>query len=166
MTLPADAVRVLEAALVAELTVLGPSGRPISYPLIPLFDGERIYMTSSILFSRKLEHIKADPKVAVSVSDPTATLVDGVASLHPVDEFVPITIQGDARVVEDDLHAGWMSLLPLWEAKEPVIRKFVRQRFGLPLFFERSVIEIVPRRVYVWRDGATEIVDIEEPVRA
>lgn len=165
MSLPADAARVLEAALVAELTVLGPGGGPISYPLIPLFDGERIYMTSSILFSRKLEHIKADPKVAVSVSDPSA-LVHGVASLHPVDDFVPITVQGDARVLEDDLHAGWMSLLPLWEAKEPVIGKFVRQRFGLPLFFERSVIEIVPRRVYVWRDGATEIVDIEERVRA
>ena len=138
---PEAAARVLDAALVAELTVVNAAGRPVTYPLIPLFDGERIYMTSSILFSRKLDHIKANPKVAVSVTDPTAA---------PGVEFVPVTVQGDARVVEDDLHSGWMDLLPLWEAKEPVIKKFVRQRFGLPLFFERSVIEITPRRVLLW----------------
>ena len=44
-------------------------------------------------------------------------------------------------------------VLPLWEAKEPVIKRFLRQRFGLPLFFERAVIEIVPRRVLVWPKG-------------
>lgn len=145
--------RVLDAALVAELTVVRPSGKLQSYPLIPLFDGKRIYMTSSVLFSRKLEHIKANPKVAVSVTDPVAT---------PIDDFVRVTVQGDARVVEDDLHDGWMSVLPLWEAKEPVMRKLVRQRFGLPLFFERSVIEITPRRVLLWRDEVAdpEVMDI------
>ncbi|HVM41120.1 MAG TPA: pyridoxamine 5'-phosphate oxidase family protein [Acidimicrobiia bacterium] len=152
--LPEAAERVLDAALVSELTVVDGRGRPVTYPLIPLYDGEKIYMTSSVLFSRKLEHIKANPKVAVSVTDAGAT---------PVDGFVRVTVQGDARVVEDDLHAGWESLLPLWEAKEPVIRKFVRQRFALPLFFERSIIEITPRRVLLWpHDGNPEVVEIEE----
>ncbi len=152
-TLPADVARILEAALVSELTVVN-GDRLVSYPLIPMFDGERILMTSSILFSRKLEHIKANPKVAVSVTDPDAT---------PVPDFIRVTVQGDARVIEDDLHAGWLSILPLWEAKEPVIRKFVRQRFGLPLFFERSIIEITPRRVLVWRDGAdgVRVIDVD-----
>ena len=36
---------------------------PVTYPLIPLWDGEHVYMTSSTLFSRKLEHIEANPKV-------------------------------------------------------------------------------------------------------
>ena len=67
--------RSLDAALVAELTVVDDRGRPVTYPLIPLYDGERIYMTSSTLFSRKLEHIKANPKVAVSVTDPVASAV-------------------------------------------------------------------------------------------
>ena len=143
--LPDDVARVLGAALVCELTVLD-GVRPVTYPLLPLFDGERIFVTSSILFSRKLEHVKANRKVAVSVTDPDAT---------PIEDFVPVTVQGDARVIEDDLHAGWLSILPLWEAKEPVIRKFVRQRFGLPLFFERSIIEITPRRAMVWRGGSS-----------
>jgi general stress protein 26 len=141
--LPEDAARVLEAALVCELSVVS-GNRVVTYPLIPLFDGERVFMTSSILFSRKLEHIKANPKVAVSVTDPEATAVR---------DFVRVTVQGDARVIEDDLHAGWLSLLPLWEAKEPAIGKLVRQRFGLPLFFERAIIEVTPRRVLLWRDG-------------
>ena len=51
-------------------------------------------------------------------------------------------IQGDARVVEDDVHEGWERLLPLWRAKEPAIDFFSKRRFGIPLFFERSVIEI------------------------
>lgn len=150
-TLPADAVRTLDAALVCELTVRTGEG-VVTYPLIPLRDGDRICMTSSVLFSRKLEHIKADPRVAVSVTDETAT---------PTDDFVRITIQGDARVIDDDLHEGWMDLVPLWERKEPVIRKFLRQRFGLPLFFERATIEVIPRRVLVWRDGSPEVFDID-----
>ena len=152
--LPDDAARILDAALVCELTVLS-GDRVVTYPLIPLFDGERIFMTSSVLFSRKLDHIKANPKVAVSVTDPTAT---------PVDRFARITIQGDARVIDDDLHAGWLSVLPMWERKEPVIRKFLRQRFGLPLFFERALIEVTPRRVLVWPQpgGWLEVHELQE----
>jgi hypothetical protein len=133
--------------------VLDRHERPVTYPLIPLFDGERIFMTSSVLFSRKLEHIKANPRVAVSVTDPVAT---------PVDEFARVTVQGDARVIEDDLNQGWLAVLPLWERKEPVIRKFVRQRFGLPLFFERAIIEVEARRALVWRElgGTPEVFDV------
>ncbi|HET8778132.1 MAG TPA: hypothetical protein VFN76_10765, partial [Candidatus Limnocylindria bacterium] len=58
--LPAQVERLLEVALVGELTVIGRNGRPITHPLIPLYDGERIYLHSSTLFSKKLEHIKRD----------------------------------------------------------------------------------------------------------
>lgn len=151
-TFPAVADRMLRAALVSELTVVDPRGRPVTYPLIPLWDGERIFMTSSVLFCRKLEHLKLNPRVSVSVTDPDA--VPGTA------EFVPVTVQGDARVIEDDLHEGWMSLLPLWREKEPVIDKFVKQRFALPLFFERSVMEITPRRVIVWDGDTPDVHDL------
>ncbi len=67
--------------------------------------------------------------------------------------FHRATIQGDARVVEDDVHEGWEQLLPLWRAKEPAIDFFLKRRFGIPLFFERSVIEITPHRVLWWEDG-------------
>jgi nitroimidazol reductase NimA-like FMN-containing flavoprotein (pyridoxamine 5'-phosphate oxidase superfamily) len=48
-----DAVEaLLDVALVGELTVVDRDGRPVTYPLIPLYDGEHIYLTSSALFSR------------------------------------------------------------------------------------------------------------------
>jgi len=144
--LPASVRALLDVALVGELTVVDGSGRPVTYPLIPLSDGSRIYLTSSVLFSRKLRHIKANPKVCLSLTDPVAV---------PADPFGRATIQGDARVVEDDLHEGWEKLLPLWRAKEPAIDFFLKKRFGIPLFFERSVIEITPRRVLWWEGGRT-----------
>jgi len=142
-TLPEPVERLLETALVGELTVVNPSGRPITYPLIPLYDGRHVYLTSSTLFSRKLEHIKANPRVAVSITDPVATGRQDRA-----------TIQGNARVIEEDPHGGWERLLPIWEKKEPSIVLFLKQRVALPLFFERSLIEITPRRVLYWPDGS------------
>ena len=145
-TMPTPVAELLESALVGELTVVDPRGRPVTYPLIPLWDGEKLYMTSSTLFSRKLEHVKGNPKVSVSITDPVA--VGG-----RVDRA---TIQGDARIIEDDPHGGWERLLPIWEAKEPSIVLFLKARVALPLFFERALIEITPRRVFYWTDGSAQ----------
>ncbi len=144
-TVPKPVTALLDAALVGELTVIDADGRPVTYPLIPLWDGERIYLTSSSLFSRKLEHIRGNPKVSVSITDPVA--VGG--------DLDRVTIQGDARVIEDDPHGGWERLLPIWEKKEPSIVYFLKARVALPLFFERALIEVTPRRILYWADGDT-----------
>ncbi len=145
--IPALVEELLSKALVAELTVISAKGEPTTHPLIPLWDGERIYLTSSVLFSRKLEHIKRNPKVALSISDPLAC--EGLTA--------SCSIQGDARVVEDDPHSTWESVLPLWRLKEPAIDFFLSKRFAFPLFFERSIIEITPKRVTYWPDGRPQI---------
>jgi general stress protein 26 len=145
--LPEPVEALLETALVSELTVVDPTGRPVTHPLIPLYDGELIYLTSSILFSKKLEHIKANPKVSLSISDPVAVKVD---------RFARATIQGDATVDDSDLHSGWERVLPLWRKKEPAIDIFLGKRVALPLFFERGVIEIRPRKAFLWEDGRTD----------
>ena len=142
-TLPEPVERLLETALVGELTVVNSAGRPITYPLIPLWDGQRVYLTSSTLFSRKVEHIKANPRVSLSITDPVAT-----------GRPDRVTIQGDARIIEEDPHGGWERLLPIWERKEPSIVAFLKARVALPLFFERLLIEITPRRVLYWPDGS------------
>ena len=141
--MPEPVAKLLEAALVGELTVVDGAGRPVTYPLIPLWDGERVYLTSSSLFSRKLEHIRGNPKVSLSITDPVA--VGGA-----IDRA---TIQGKARLIEEDPHGGWERLLPIWEKKEPSIVYFLTQRIALPLFFERALIEITPQRVLYWSDG-------------
>jgi hypothetical protein len=147
--LPVEIEEVLNSALAAELTVLDAKGRPVTYPLIPLYDGEKIYMHSSVLFSKKLEHIKRNPRVSVTITDPIA------ARIEP---FRRATIQGDARVIDDDLHHGWEeTILPLWIEKEPIIKKLIKQRFAMPLFWERAVIEITPRRAFLWREGRMDV---------
>lgn len=141
--LPEQVEALLDAALVGELSVARSDGRPVTYPLIPLYDGEHIYLTSSSLFSRKLEHIRRNAKVALSITDPVA--VGGRRDR--------LTVQGDARVIEDDPHGGWERLMPIWERKEPSIVAFLKQRVALPLFFERALIEINPVRALYWADG-------------
>ena len=142
-TMPTPVAELLEAALVGELTVVDRRGRPVTYPLIPLWDGARVYLTSSTLFSRKLEHIAGNHRVSLSITDPVA--VGGRTDRA--------TIQGDARVIAEDPHGGWERLLPIWERKEPSIVSFLKARVALPLFFERALIEITPRRVLYWPDG-------------
>ena len=147
--LPEPIEELLNSALVGELTVIDDLGRPVTHPLIPLYDGELIYMTSSVLFSRKLEHIKANGKVSLSITDPAAVSVD---------RFRRATIQGDATIDDTDLHAGWeRRVLPLWRKKEPAIDFFLGKRVALPLFFERGIIEIRPRRAFLWDDGRTDV---------
>lgn len=149
-TMPDPVARLIETALVGELTVIDRRGRPVTYPLIPLWDGERIYLTSSSLFSRKLEHIRGNPRVSLSITDPVA--IGGA-----VDRA---TIQGDACVIEEDPHGGWERLLPIWERKEPSIVFFLKARVALPLFFERALIEITPRRVFHWGAGDAAVAPV------
>jgi hypothetical protein len=60
-------------------------------------------------------------------------------------------------------------VLPLWRKKEPIIDEFLGKRVALPLFFERAVIEITPRRAFYWEDGDTtrapQVFELAEAVR-
>ena len=144
--LPYPVARLVDTALVGELTVIGADGRPITYPMIPMLWGERIFMTSSVLDSAKVGHIKANPRVSFSVtnSDATGTMAGRV------------TIQCDARVSEDDLHEGWERLIAGWSKKDPSIREMLASRLAFPLLLERILIELIPRKVWYWPDGNTE----------
>jgi nitroimidazol reductase NimA-like FMN-containing flavoprotein (pyridoxamine 5'-phosphate oxidase superfamily) len=147
--LPQEAEDVFRRALVCEFTVIDSAGRPITHPMIPLYDEDKIYLHSSILFSKKLDHVKANPKVSVAVTDLGAT--HGEPLTHRV------TVQGDAVVVDDDPHTTWQRILPFWIEKEPIVKEFYAKRVALPLFWERAIIEITPRRVLVWPRGRTDV---------
>lgn len=146
--LPKPVEEVLNEALVCEFTVVSREGRPITHPMIPLYDGERIYLHSSILFSKKLEHLRNNPRVSLAITD------QGATHGEPLD--LRVTIQGDATVHDEDPHSIWKRILPLWIAKEPIVEKFYKMRVALPLFWQRGLIEVVPRRVFVWEEGRTD----------
>lgn len=144
--LPVESREVLESALVCEFTVVSPSGRPITHPLLPLYDSQdgRLFVTSSVLFSKKLDHIKRNPKVSALFSHRAGIRVS---------PYRILLVQGNAKVAEEDIHHGWERLLPLWRKKEPYIDSFVKMRYALPLFWERSVMELSPTKVYSWPKG-------------
>ena len=150
--IPEPVERLLDAALVGELTVVDGRGRPVTYPLIPLYDGESIYLTSSACSAESSSTSARTRRCRCRSPIPVA--VGG--------ETDRATIQGDARVIEDDPHGGWERLLPIWEAKEPAIVAFLKERVALPLFFERALIEITPRRVLYWADGDTGTVPADQ----
>ena len=146
--LPDPVERLLEVALVGEFTVIGRQGQPVTHPLIPLYSDGKVYLHSSTLFSKKLEHIKRDPRVSLAITDPVATRGNRDRA----------TIQGIARLIEEDPHSDWERLiLELWRRKEPVIDDFLKVRVALPLFFERAVIEVTPARCLYWADGRTDL---------
>ena len=145
---PENIERILNAALVGELTVINAAGRPVTHPMIPLYDGEKLYFHSSILFSKKLAHVRSNPHVSVSITDLSATHGD------PIPDRV--TIQGDAVLYEGELHEEWQRIMPLWTAKEPIVTMFYAKRVALPLFWERVIIEVTPRRALLWPGGRTD----------
>lgn len=147
--LPRPIEDVLNAALVCEFTVIDSERRPVTHPMLPLYDSGKIYMTSSALFSKKLDHIRRNPKVAIAVTDLGAT--------HGERLEYRVTVQGDASVIEDDPHTTWQRVMPLWQRKEPIIEMFYSKRVALPLFWERALIEVTPRRVMVWKQGNTRV---------
>jgi len=142
-------LETLENALICEFTVISPTGRPITHPLLPLYDSDesRLYVTSSVLFSKKLDHIKKNPKVSALFSNR-----EGIR----VSPYRTVLVKGNAKVGEEDIHHGWEKLLPLWRKKEPFIDNFVKMRYALPLFWDRSIIEINPTKLYLWPRGDTD----------
>jgi general stress protein 26 len=145
-SLPYPVARLIDAALVGELTVIGTDGRPTTYPMIPLLWGDRIFVTSSVVDCAKFAHIKRNPRVSFSITDTGAS------------GSIPgrVTIQCDARVSEDDLHAGWERLFHNWASKDPAILSEFNARLGFPLLFERALIELTPRKTWFWPDGRTD----------
>jgi general stress protein 26 len=146
--LPPSVEDVLNAALVSEFTVVTAAGRPVSHPMIPLYDGEKMYLHSSILFSKKLAHVRENPKVSIAITDLNATHGEPLRSR--------VTVQGDAVLYEGNVHEEWQRILPLWEAKEPIVKMFYAKRVALPLFWERVIIEVTPRRALLWEGGNTD----------
>ncbi|MCS7094290.1 MAG: pyridoxamine 5'-phosphate oxidase family protein [Thaumarchaeota archaeon] len=144
-SIPPEVEEVFENALVALLTTVNERSEPVTHPMLPLYEKGtgRIYFTSSVLFSKKLEHIKRNSKVSVHFS---------VEEFMRTGKVKAITVRGRARVDESDLSKGWMRLLTLWRKKEPYIDAYLKQRFAFPLFWERAVIEVVPEELVVWKD--------------
>jgi general stress protein 26 len=151
--LPEAIEKLFEEALVAEFATIDHHGIIHVHPMLPLYKKGQGYLvfTSSILFSKKVEYIRENPKVSVFFNNEA-----GVRTK----EYFPVLVKGLASYDDSDIHEKWMKYLDLWKRKEPYIGKLLKQRFALPLFWERVIIEVKPIKIYAWRNGAIN----EEPI--
>ncbi len=137
---------VFERYLICEFTTIS-GGKPVTFPLLYFYDVEsgRFTVTSSILFSKKVEHVKNNPKVSLLFSNPEGSGIGRHAVL----------VQGVASCEDSDLDHGWERFLPYWRKKEPYIDAFLAEREKFGWFWKRIVIQVDPRKIMAWKNGST-----------
>src|SRR3989475_8370374 len=120
---------------------------PVTLPLRFFYNENqhRFFVTSSILFSRKIEHMKKNPKVSLLFSNPEGSGI----------EKQVVLVQGIAKCDDSDLDHGWERYLPMWRKKEPYIDGFLAAREQFAWFWKRIVVEVEPRKILAWKNGDT-----------
>ncbi len=138
---------VFEHYLICEFTTIS-NGKPITFPLLYFYDPTTgvFTVTSSILFSRKIEHMKKNSKVSLLFSNPEGSGIGKHAVL----------VQGIAKCEDSDLDHGWERFLPDWRKKEPYIDGFLAEREKFGWFWKRIVVQVQPWKVTAWKDANLE----------
>lgn len=135
---------VFDKYLICEFTSID-NGRPVTFPMLFFHDQNKFVVTSSILFSKKIEHVKKNPKVSLLFSNPEGSGV----------EKHVVLVQGVAKADDSDLEHGWEKYLPMWRKKEPYIDQFLAAREQFAWFWKRIVVEVEPKRIRAWKNGDT-----------
>jgi len=159
LDIPASITAVFTHFLTCEMTTIGKSGRPITWPLMPLYWGERsqFVLFTSIGLPQKAFNVRHNPRVSLLFSDPT-----GSGLTNPP----TVLVQGDAAV-SDQLIASFDGLEPelLELLKTQAIKMLMRQpamkmyinnplsRYLMDWYFMRLVITFTPRWIQWWENG-------------
>jgi hypothetical protein len=134
----ADRTRLRDAVhgtLVAEFASAR-DDRPTTYPLTPLYDERRgtVVVTSPPAFARKVDAVRANPRVSLLV---------------PGDD--PVLVTGEATVHDDDLSAnGWyMQGLALSEPASPKVDRYATGEQQLRTWLGRTLFDWYGLRIVV-----------------
>ena len=141
---------VFQNYLIGEFTTID-KDTPKTFPMLYFYKNNEFIMTSSVIFSKKIENIKKNPKTSLLLSDNTGS---GVSEKHVA------LLQGHASIDESDLDHGWEQYKEDWLKKEPLIQGYFDVRESLPTFWKRVIIKFKPTRVLGWKGGDTS----KEPV--
>jgi hypothetical protein len=160
-----DIDEVLTGDLTAAAAYLTPAGGAVVTGVAPcgLRDRNRgvVSFTTSLGFGKKLEHIMANPRVALAYhsrehgfsASPRFVLVQGTASV----DLTPSSRRIDALVPQAERYVGKVKRGLLWD---PLLREYYR---------ERVVVDVTVGRVVSWPDpfaaGVPEVlgVPLDEP---
>jgi hypothetical protein len=148
--IPAEITHVLGRTLIAELSTLARNGRPVTWPMVPLWkpDPPQVVMSTGIALPNKIYRIQRDDRVSVLFSDRTGS---GLPHTAPA-----VLVQGRAMAPDeiqsvDDLADFWAELF----RKQPMSRDEAldpQARGATPNgYYWRVRITVTPERVWAFR---------------
>ena len=148
-TLPQEVRDAFERFITCELTTIGASKQPITWPVTPYYgQGDRtIDVTTGLGYPKKADDARAHPSVALLFSDPTGS---------GIESGVKVLVQGTATIDDQDLSANADRYLRESREKLPGTRRMhppkpLRSAFNF--YYARIYIKVRPERVFVWPDG-------------
>lgn len=111
-------------------------------PIVYVFEKGHLICTSSILFHEKLDNIKQNSDIQLLISDdfsnPNAQL---------------ISIQAKSILDETDLDNKWKLYSDNLFEVLPKLQKYYEEEYKLPQFWKRSIIDIVPNKIFAFKEG-------------
>lgn len=114
-------------------------------PEIYFYERGKFIITSSVVFSEKLNNIKINSKVTLLVSDKGGELV----------------INGKAKLIDEDLENSWINFRDEWFSMDNFAARLYETRDFLPQFWKRILIVITPERIILNPSTDNYILDLE-----
>ncbi len=154
--IPESVSTVFLQFLTCEMSTIGKSGRPITWPVMPLYWEQRgqFVLFTSIGLPQKAFNVRENPHVSLLFSDPTGS---GLAE-PPV-----VLVQGDAAV-SDQIFESFNGLEPelgdlvksqalKMLQRQPAMKMYISNplsRYLMDWYFMRLIITLTPRRIQWW----------------
>ena len=158
-TLPAAVVDIFNHFFTAELTTLGRTGTPVTWPIMPIFWAQRglLVTFTSIGLPQKAFNIRRNPHVALLFSNPTgsglarppAVLVQGEATV--ADKVTTSRADTDPELFEVMLVQARQMI-----QRQPAMSLYLSRpitRYLMDWYFMRLLISVTPRHIFWWEDG-------------
>lgn len=173
--LPATVQAVFARFMTAEFTTLGRGGRPVTWPVLPLYAGDlgQFLVFTSIGLPQKALNVRADRRVSLFYSDPTGS---------GLDQPPAVLIQGRAEA-PDQLWVNREDASPeVWPLIEGQAASLVKNqpsmalylnnpltRYLMDWYFMRLMITVTPERISWWPAGdfsrAPEVIGLAPSAR-
>ena len=159
LEIPETVSAVFGHFLTCEMTTIGKSGRPITWPVMPLYWEQRgqFVLFTSIGLPQKAFNVRQNPQASLLFSDPTGSgLTD-----PPM-----VLVQGDAAVT-DQILTSFSGLDPELRdlvksqalnmlRRQPAMKMYISNplsRYLMDWYFMRLIITLTPRRIQWWEVG-------------
>lgn len=157
--LPQEVIDVFQNFFTAELTTIGKSGKPITWPIMPILWARRgLFITlTSIGLPQKAFNIRRNPSVSLlfsdstgcDLADPPAVLVQGTAVVG--DRIIVSRADADPEMFETILVQARKMI-----QRQPAMALYLRNpltRYLMDWYFMRLLITVTPEHIRWWPHG-------------